>query len=917
MAVYGSRCCISQPPKDALQADWDAVDQDNAYRPGQKPTDAVRSAIRGSTLWGMMATCLFFPCSRAIFCTYCFSLMHISPKNHPDRVRTKEGDLARIEEFSLWYSMRAFAKHSSYRNCDHARGALEDGLSKAVYSPVLIVHDPGLRGFEAINAVLGSVDIHCFEPGLQPVVSHIRRFVNEREMLAVDDSSELGCIGGIYLPKVGRLVIYQKNASLDPTGGNSPFPCILLENTAYDRDLNSALEARVAELARLREQPPISQQVSSERLKPAHPPLQYPTDSHSETPMSDDDNTLTIPPIPRRIPGINVPIPASSIISSYSQLEGSRLMGAPMATVGEPRSGTECIKVSNYSHDRGIHLSCQSGSADPSRSENERSASLAFSSGDHHNLEPRLILASLRSDSSPSRTLRPSSDPTTLCSRDVEKENEREKNDEPKDSSLVDLLQSQERVRETQLVALQDLQPSPSGVGQIDVNEPLIDLNSPKSTSPVPPVDLLTPLSEEDTRDAAPKRSQNVINNDDDAGDELDDKMDSWRKSFGIGVREYASHISDSGEHLDHDPQGCFKPVLCPFFTILPRTPRWKTRNLRRSGGQPSVQINGEDYSFLDDASYTKDARIQSWRSFIGTMCKAGLMCDLDPRHYTAISHPNISGAAVPLDLREDMGGRLAVHSGLYSGSVGPHSRSVMSAAHLYQWYVEGRLPILFTVIHTVDKLELSSPRNEAYAAFCCRDHLELYLDIFRRWELRRPLRGDGARGPPMSFMTRALASFSTTVFEKFGDGAMKPPGGTPAEASLSRYLLLLREAWICDRALKDFGLRPPPVWGLTNDELRPYCRPKDEDWLEQKVPDDEHRRVNSRLEFPVSDWPAIQEVSSTAWFIRRKQVSTFTTRGLTGLLGRTALPPTEVRRRFVPGRVPVCDGPPPMCVGL
>ncbi|KAF4684548.1 hypothetical protein FOZ60_007700 [Perkinsus olseni] len=264
-----------------------------------------------------------------------------------------------------------------------------------------------------------------------------------------------------------------------------------------------------------------------------------------------------------------------------------------------------------------------------------------------------------------------------------------------------------------------------------------------------------------------------------------------------------------------------------------------------------------------------------------------------DSDRYTGFAHPLISGAALPTDYWEDFGGRLAVHTGLFAGSTGALSRKVMNSAHLYQWLVEGRIPALFCVIHSEDKLEGpdQSPRNEGFVAFCCRKHLEAYLDIFRRWELRRPLRGDGPNGrPTMSFMTRSLAAFTSSVYEQFENGESKASGSTPAETSLSRYLILLREAWDCNKSIEDIGLKPPTSWDITSDELRPYHKPSDDDWIQQSVTDAEHARANMSLRMS----------KNTRGFIRSLAHPAEARRGIVNRRAQSGTPSTSHSTQYV-----------------
>ncbi|KAF4684547.1 hypothetical protein FOZ60_007699 [Perkinsus olseni] len=143
MAVYGSPYCLSQPPTKLIEEDFADVDAMNDYRVPAKPTPAMKSVIRGGTLW-----------------------------------------------------------------------------------------DSGLRDREDIASILETDDMESFDEGLRYVIHRTQCFVRERQSLAADGYGGLGPVGGIYLPRLGRLVIWQKFAYLDTTRGENPYPCVLFENTS-------------------------------------------------------------------------------------------------------------------------------------------------------------------------------------------------------------------------------------------------------------------------------------------------------------------------------------------------------------------------------------------------------------------------------------------------------------------------------------------------------------------------------------------------------------------------------------------------------------------------------------------------------------------------------------------------------------
>ncbi|KAF4685742.1 hypothetical protein FOZ63_016718 [Perkinsus olseni] len=170
---------------------------------------------------------------------------------------------------------------------------------------------------------------------------------------------------------------------------------------------------------------------------------------------------------------------------------------------------------------------------------------------------------------------------------------------------------------------------------------------------------------------------------------------------------------------------------------------------------------------------------------------------------------------------------------------------------------------VLYVVVHSKNKITNSPPQNVASLGFCCRRHLEANLKVFRRWELRRPLRGDGPNGrPTASFLVRSRDAFDTDLFEVNEGGhrrSWSKSGLTVAESVLNRVIILARETLHKRKPPVDC-FKIPESWNVSSEDQRPHYIPWD-GWIKEQADWDDYRKASRSSRCEQDSWSVIHSL--------------------------------------------------------
>ncbi|EER18187.1 hypothetical protein Pmar_PMAR005092 [Perkinsus marinus ATCC 50983] len=263
LTLHGNPFIMNPPPEAEAKLDGQQLiaEARASHLPDicETPSEGQRLKIRDCTMWGMLHSCLVFPCSKAMMCCICKACFN-TERSKASRNKVKCGKLFSCEDFSWYNGLRAFAKHATNPAAHHMDEVYIEGIaSENRYNnlyPIVTIQDEALRGL-TMAQLMNTVAREDFPGSFGEVVQRLRKFVLDRESLAIgelDDysrsSSPLGPVGGFLQDKIGRVVFWQANARLEYMPGfDAARPYVVWQNTCpLDPELDAALARRLVEL---------------------------------------------------------------------------------------------------------------------------------------------------------------------------------------------------------------------------------------------------------------------------------------------------------------------------------------------------------------------------------------------------------------------------------------------------------------------------------------------------------------------------------------------------------------------------------------------------------------------------------------------------------------------------------------------
>ncbi|KAF4752062.1 hypothetical protein FOZ62_024914, partial [Perkinsus olseni] len=840
LTLHGSPFVMNPPPEaEAARDSQQLIEEARAHSYPDVcdiPTEGQRSKIRDCTLWGMLHSCLIFPCSKAIMCVICKAVFK-SERAKASKSMIKHGKLFLCEDFSWYNALKAFAKHSTNPTSHHYGEVFIEGLPTAnrfnnVY-PIVTVQGEALRGI-TMTELLHTKSPRDFPGTFCEVVRQLREFVLERESLAIQGIDDRNYPS--RRPSLG-----PANARLEYSPGfDANRPYIVWQNTCpLHLELNAALIPSTTGAAiRLGVKPNMISQKASPRV------------------------------IARGVPSFLILLTASLSRIKLKAISGTRTFSARWG----PESPAECTEPQNEDPPLDSHPYC-----------NDR-----FPNESDLDVRHRMVPNEAASEALITLQDAPASPISTHLPGQYLEAPDLLTPPEPELSRPACNLQAQQHRSQPGGVGNVGGERSGGGLAHCSANNARCrrrdeselncqghDLHSSASASsgaaalrPGAFARSSTYPVEEAT---ASHKGHHAVSTGSTTRRPSESRLvgfpNRWTEFHGIEVKSIFSlpWLAAAPRRIEHDPERTFSPASdpLPFFKMLPRTSRREVRDRRPThNAERTVVIEGEDYSYMESAEYKNDPRIARWRRLLDSLEEANLICPLDRKNLKAISHPLVAGAAVP-GPRDNQSGRVALLTGLYSGAQGKYALNVPKAGTILEWLANGNLGVLYVVVHSKNKLVNSPPQNVASLGFCCRPHLEAFLSIFRRWELRRPLRSDGPNGrPTMTFLVRSREAFDTDLFETNDSRShqegqrrgWKKSGLTIDESVLNRVIILARESWH----------KRSTLWTLSTEDQRPHHIPWD-GWIREQVDWDEYLKANRSSRCENNTWSVIHSLRNPA----------------------------------------------------
>ncbi|KAF4722341.1 hypothetical protein FOZ63_025718, partial [Perkinsus olseni] len=911
LTLHGSPFVMNPPPEaEAARDSQQLIEEARAHSYPDVcdiPTEGQRSKIRDCTLWGMLHSCLIFPCSKAIMCVICKAVFK-SERAKASKSMIKHGKLFLCEDFSWYNALKAFAKHSTNPTSHHYGEVFIEGLPTAnrfnnVY-PIVTVQGEALRGI-TMTELLHTKSPRDFPGTFCEVVRQLREFVLERESLAIQGIDDRNYPS--RRPSLG-----PANARLEYSPGfDANRPYIVWQNTCpLHLELNAALIPSTTGAAiRLGVKPNMISQKASPRVIARGVPsfLILLTASLSRIKLKAISGTRTSsarwgPESPAECTepqNEDPPLVTLSGLTDYPWID--------LITVALPKSSCEICMEQAYilnglaRNTQALHQRPHIGpEPKPQGTTKAERTSMRVTITTGLMIRTRTAILIVMTDFLTNRTWMfaiawfrtrdaPASPISTHLPGQYLEAPDLLTPPEPELSRPACNLQAQQH--RSQPGGVGNVKPgerSGGGLAHCSANNARCrrrdeselncqghDLHSSASASsgaaalrPGAFARSSTYPVEEAT---ASHKGHHAVSTGSTTRRPSESRLvgfpNRWTEFHGIEVKSIFSlpWLAAAPRRIEHDPERTFSPASdpLPFFKMLPRTSRREVRDRRPThNAERTVVIEGEDYSYMESAEYKNDPRIARWRRLLDSLEEANLICPLDRKNLKAISHPLVAGAAVP-GPRDNQSGRVALLTGLYSGAQGKYALNVPKAGTILEWLANGNLGVLYVVVHSKNKLVNSPPQNVASLGFCCRPHLEAFLSIFRRWELRRPLRSDGPNGrPTMTFLVRSREAFDTDLFETNDSRShqegqrrgWKKSGLTIDESVLNRVIILARESWH----------KRSTLWTLSTEDQRPHHIPWD-GWIREQVDWDEYLKANRSSRCENNTWSVIHSLRNPA----------------------------------------------------
>ncbi|KAF4685743.1 hypothetical protein FOZ60_006211 [Perkinsus olseni] len=247
LTLHGNPFIMNPPPEAEAKLDGQQLiaEARASHLPDirETPSEGQRLKIRDCTMWGMLHSCLIFPCSKAMMCCICKTCFN-TERSKASRNKVRCGKLFPCEEFSWYNGLRAYAKYATNPAAHHVDEVYIEGIeSENRYNnlyPIVTIQDEALCGL-TMAQLMNTVGLQDFPGSFGEVVKRLRKFVLHRESLAIEELDNYSRPSNPLGPANARLEHMP--------GFDAARPYVVWQNTCpLDPELEAALAQRIAEL---------------------------------------------------------------------------------------------------------------------------------------------------------------------------------------------------------------------------------------------------------------------------------------------------------------------------------------------------------------------------------------------------------------------------------------------------------------------------------------------------------------------------------------------------------------------------------------------------------------------------------------------------------------------------------------------